>query len=70
MLGVGRDAVGGVPTPNGTTMGLNLSSPVELTPAPGGADSEFDLELTIATPGSYAVTAAELQYTPSRQAEA
>ena len=33
------------------------------SPLASGDDREVPLELTIATPGSYAITSAELQYT-------
>jgi hypothetical protein len=58
------DRIAGVPTQAGTTMILGIANGV----APSllaDADFEVPLELTIATPGSYAITSAELQYTTS-----
>lgn len=49
--------VAAVPTPAGTAMALVLD------PAVSFADSNFELDLTISAPGSYAITSAELQYT-------
>jgi hypothetical protein len=54
--------VAGVPTQAGTTMAVVLQPPVPFT-APTDADPDFSLDLTISAPGSYAITAAELQYT-------
>jgi hypothetical protein len=58
-------SVAGVPTQAGTTLVLALNPAVAFPTAPNGDASQFPLELTIATPGAYAVTAAELQYTTS-----
>jgi hypothetical protein len=58
----GTDVIAGVPTQAGTTMILGISDGVVPSPLAGG-DFEVPLELTIATPGSYAITSAELQYT-------
>lgn len=61
----GSDTVAGVPTQGGTTLILGLTGP-GFAPTPiagGGGDLEVPLELTISTPGSYAITSAELQYT-------
>jgi hypothetical protein len=65
----GADTVAGVPTQAGTTMILGLQAP-GVVPAPlaGTSDRELPLELTISTPGSYAVTSAELQYTQPSEA--
>ena len=41
---------------------LGISDGVVPSPLAGG-DFEVPLELTISTPGSYAITSAELQYT-------
>ena len=54
--------VAGVPTQAGTAMALVLDPPVQLA-APTAGDADFSLDLTISAPGSYAITAAELQYT-------
>ena len=54
--------VAAVPTPDGTTIVLGLSAPAATAAVAGGSDRELPLELTISTPGSYAVTSAELQY--------
>jgi len=51
--------VAGVPTQAGTAMALVLDPPVSLE----AGDADFSLDLTISAPGSYAITAAELQYT-------
>lgn len=51
-----------VPAPAGTTIILGLGGPATPTPVGGSADRELRLELTISTPGSYAVGSAELQY--------
>jgi hypothetical protein len=60
----GTDVVAGVPTQAGTTMNLGIGGTgVVPSPLAGGDDREVPLELTIATPGSYAITSAELQYT-------
>ena len=60
----GTDFVAGVPTQAGTTMNLGIGGTgVVPSPLAGGDDREVPLELTIATPGSYAITSAELQYT-------
>ena len=56
-------SVVGVPTPAGAPMVLKLQPGVPFPAPPGGDTSEFPLELTISTPGSYAITSAELQYT-------
>ena len=60
----GTDVVAGVPTQAGTTMNLGIAGTgVVPSPLASGDDREVPLELTIATPGSYAITSAELQYT-------
>jgi hypothetical protein len=60
----GTDVVAGVPTQAGTTMNLGITGTgVVPSPLASGNDREVPLELTIATPGSYAITSAELQYT-------
>ena len=60
----GTDVVSGVPTQAGTTMNLGIGGTgVVPSPLAGSTDREVPLELTIATPGSYAITSAELQYT-------
>lgn len=60
----GTDVVAGVPTQAGTTMNLGIGGTgVVPSPLAGSDDREVPLELTIATPGSYAITSAELQYT-------
>jgi hypothetical protein len=57
--------VAGVPTQAGTTLILTLNPPVTFPATPESADTDFALDLTISAPGSYAITAAELQYTTS-----
>jgi len=57
--------VAGVPTQAGTTLALALHPPIAFPAAPKGDASQFPLEMTISTPGSFAITAAELQYTTS-----
>jgi hypothetical protein len=60
----GSDTVAGVPTQSGTTLMLGLTAPgIAPSPAAGGVGFEVPLDLTISTPGSYAVRSAELQYT-------
>jgi hypothetical protein len=59
----GADVVAGVPSQAGTTMILGIPAGVAPSPLGGGDDREVPLELTISTPGSYAITSAELQYT-------
>jgi hypothetical protein len=54
--------VAGVPTQAGTTLALVLNPPVTFAP-PASGSADFPLDLTISTPGSYAIAAAELQYT-------
>jgi hypothetical protein len=56
--------VAAVPTPNGTTIKLNLGTPAKPRKTDMG-DWELPLQLTIFTPGSYAISAAELQYQPA-----
>ena len=58
------DTVAGVPTQAGTTLNLGIKRSEGVAPSPvASGDFEVPLELTIATPGSYAITSAELQYT-------
>jgi hypothetical protein len=54
--------VAGVPTQAGTAMALVLDPPVTFPDSSTG-DPNFQLDLTISAPGSYAITSAELQYT-------
>jgi hypothetical protein len=60
-----KGTVAGVPTQAGTTLSLAIdpTNPVAFPATPNGDASQFPLALTISTPGSYAVTAAELRYT-------
>jgi hypothetical protein len=58
----GTDVIAGVPTQAGTKMLLCISAGIAPSALADG-DFEVPLELTIATPGSYAITSAELQYT-------
>jgi hypothetical protein len=55
------ESVSGVPTQAGATMILGLTQP-GVAPSPIGDDFDIPLELTISTPGSYAISAAELRY--------
>jgi hypothetical protein len=56
--------VAAVPTPNGTTIKLNLGTPARPRKTDSG-DWELVLQLTIYAPGSYAISATELQYQPA-----
>ncbi len=62
VAGNATDTVAGVPAPAGTTLVLGLSTPAKVASS-GGAVRELKLELTISTPGSYAISSPELQYT-------
>jgi hypothetical protein len=51
-----------VPTQAGVTIVLNLNTPTSPQQVAGSSDRELQLDLTISTPGSYAVSSAELRY--------
>ena len=57
--------VAAVPSPNGTAIKLNLAVPAKPKKDDSTGDWELPVNLTIYTPGSYAISAAELQYQPA-----
>jgi hypothetical protein len=56
--------VAAVPTANGTAIKLNLASAAKPTKDNSTGDWQLPLSLTIFAPGSYAISAAEIQYKP------